>query len=211
MERIRLSVKEIHTAQELAERTLKFSLVRLVIVVEQQLRLDRVHLPLLERHISIHNLAHTVPDRVNVIVAEFQRCTPPVLAKLHLADIAIKAARKGMVNDKDLVRKEFTHSVLQHETQRTEICTPSVRMVISDELHLMGHRKLEIKFLKLVVHQSSQNRVLHAGLGILHGSAHLIGKVPEPLEERHLIMPPVIDKEDIESISFSHIIIFSNP
>jgi hypothetical protein len=113
-----------------------------------------------------------------------------------------------MVNDKDLVREEFTHSVLQYKTQRTEICTPTVRMVISDELHLMGHRKLEIKFLKLVVHQSSQNRVLHPGLGILHGSAHLIGKVTEPLEERHLIMPPVIDKEYIESISFSHIIIF---
>ena len=56
-----------------------------------------------------------------------------------------------------------------------------------------------------MVHQSSQNRVFHPGLGILHGSAHLIGKVTEPLEERHLIMPPVIDKEYIESISFSHI------
>ena len=52
MEGICVSVKEIHTAYELAERPLEFSFFRLVVLLEHLLCRYRIHLLLPERHVG---------------------------------------------------------------------------------------------------------------------------------------------------------------
>ena len=106
-----------------------------------------------------------------------------------------------MVYHQDLVRKQLTHSVLQHEAQGTQIGAPSVRMIVSDELHLVSHRQLEVEFLQFVVHQCREHGIYHSCSVIFDDRADLPGKITEFLEQRQLITPPVIDKENFKFVS----------
>ena len=149
---------------------------------------------------------HALLDGRQIRITQPDRHAPPVLAQFHVTDIAIQTARKRMVNDKHLVRKQFPDCVLQDKAERTQVSTTAIRMIVTDKFHFMGHRQPIIEFLQLMVHKCREHRIFHAGFLIRHSLADLIGKISEPLQERNLITLSGIDQKNIEFISFNHFI-----
>ena len=149
---------------------------------------------------------HALLDGRQIRITQPDRHASPVLAQLHVTDIAIQTARKGMVNDQHLVRKQFPDCVLQDKAERTQISTTAIRMIVTDKFHLMGHRQPIVEFLQLMVHKCREHRIFHPGFLIRHSLADLIGKISEPLQERNLITLSVIDQKNIEFISLNHFI-----
>ena len=196
-----MSVKEIHTAYELAERLLELSFFRLVILLEHLLCRYGIYLLLPERHVGGDDFLHPALDRRQLLLRQYQCPATSVLLFPGLYHLAVKAARKRMVYHQDLVRKQLTYSVLQHEAQGTQVGAPSVRMIVSDELHLVSHRQLEVEFLQFVVHQCREHGIYHSCSVIFYDRADLLGKITEFLEQRQLITPPVIDKENFKFVS----------
>ena len=206
MKGIYLTIKKIHTADKLAQRLLELRLVRLVVFLEQGLGSRSLDLFLDERHVGIHNLMHAFLDGHQIRITQPDRHTSPILTQLHVTDIAIQTARKGMVNDEHLVRKQFPDSILQDETKRAQIGAAPVRMIVTDKFHFMGHRQPIVELLQLMVHKCREHRIFHPGFLIRHSLADLIGKISEPLQERNLITLSVIDQKNIEFISLNHFI-----
>ena len=105
-----------------------------------------------------YQTAHLLPQTQDVFVRDMLR-----------AKLAIQAAGQGVVDFEDLIRKEVAYRPLGQETQGTEISTPAVNMVVTDEFYLMRIENLKIQILELVVHQSRQHGIFFLGPGVGNG------------------------------------------
>ena len=65
-----MSVKEIHTAYELAERLLELSFFRLVILLEHLLCPYGIYLLLPERHVGRDDFLHSALDRRQLLLRQ---------------------------------------------------------------------------------------------------------------------------------------------
>ena len=113
-----------------------------------------------ERSVRSHDLPHPLLHALKFIISYEIDLRATVFQWNLLTDFAIQSARKRVIYRQDLVGIHFTHNFLQDETEGPDICPSAVRVVISDEKHIMRIDYPVVKGLQPVIYERSQYRSL---------------------------------------------------
>ena len=157
VERICLSIKKIHIVMILAQALQKIHFLRLMVAREKLFTLIQAQHLLAERQVTGNDFMHVRLDLFDFIVRRKIHARAAVFHRLKLADLTIEAARKRIIYRQHLVRVHFPDDILKNEAERTDVCTASVRVRITDELHIVRVYDLIVERDELPVHESGQN------------------------------------------------------
>ena len=168
VEGVRQAIQRINVGDKLSETAEQFRLVPLMLVLIDADGIFGRDLGFAERKIRGDDFLHPGFQPVDLLVFQEIDRAVPVFPPDGFLQLAIQAAREGVVNHEDLVRKQFPDGFLQDEAEGTDVAAPAVRMVVADEFNLVRHDHRITKFLEFVVHESGQDRIVRPSLGILH-------------------------------------------
>ena len=158
VECICLSIKKIYIVVEPSYAFQEIHFFCLSVFSEQAAAFFHTQHFLAERKVCCDDFSHPFFNLCNLFVCQEYAARSAVFCRLFLTDVAVEPARKGIIYRKYLSRKHFPHYILQHEAQRADVCASSVRMVISDEAHIVWVYDLVVEGLEFVVDEHCQNR-----------------------------------------------------
>ena len=101
-----------------------------------------------------------------------------------------------MVNDQDLVGIEFPDGILQDEAERTDVGSATVRVVVSDEFHLVEDHRFIRQFFKFVVDEGCDDFEFFPGFGVGHARAVFVADLLKGASYGDPVIFPVVDAED---------------
>ena len=133
-----------------------------------------IHLDLGERKVLCDNLLHLGLDGIDLLIRDEADLAPSVFHPCLLVDLAIQAARQGVVDHQDFFGIKLPDRVLKYEAERAEVAPPSVGMVEPYELHLMEEHGPVIEFLEFIVDKSGDHIQFLARLGVRYAAAPLL-------------------------------------
>ena len=152
----------------------------------------------MERKVRIYQLLHPGLEDLYLIVRDVADIRMAVLHCLGAAYLAVKPARKGIFYGEDFSGVQFPYRILEHEAQGADICPASVRVAVSDELHLVGDHGLELQFLQLVVHKCGKHGQLCPGLLVEYRAAYLLRQFRQGSPETDIMVLPVVFTEYLQ-------------
>ena len=222
-----LIADEIYAECISSERFHKPCLDRLSVFFEDTYRFFGCQFPFLQRQVFLDDFLHSCPDGGQILHIERMDDRSsvfsgrlgfgcPVRSLFPFMDLAVQAARKGIVDDKGLVGVEVPHGFLQDEAKGADIGTPSVGMVVAYEFHLMRHHHPEVEFFQLMVDKGGEYR--HGSFAVAcrhafpvslvirigkHG-AHFFGEFGQGCPFCHIIVVAVVDAADSD-LAFFHV------
>ena len=196
VKRVRAAVKVVDTAGKSPQTYLQFRLGRLVVGLENPLRFRGKQFLFDEREILPDDFPHLVPDRFQFFVRGKINHATSVLHFHRLPDFTVETAGQGMVNDQDLVGIEFPDGILQDEAERTDVGSATVRVVVSDEFHLVENHRFIRQFLKFVVDEGCDDFEFFPGFGVGHARAVLVADFLKGTSYGDPVIFPVVDAED---------------
>ena len=158
IECISLSIKEIHIIMTLAENLQQVDFFSLTIACKNLFTLLDAHHLLGERKVARHDFMHARLDLLEFVISREIHAWTAVFHRLKLTDLAVETARKRIIYRQNLFRIHFPDHILKHEAEGTDVCTASVRMFISDELHIVRIYDLIVERNEFPVHEGGQNR-----------------------------------------------------
>ena len=169
MERVLATVKLVQVAGVLAKAFKKLCLIRLA--------LSHIHIAyilcqspfLAEGQFSIHKLMHTLFKGCNLLFRQGHR-----LAMRAVQKLAVHAAGQGVIHNQSSGREKVPDRLLQQEGQATHVAATAVGIEIPQKLDTMGIVHPEGELLKLMVHISSQDRILFMRFWVLYLRAKLL-------------------------------------
>ena len=158
IECICMTIKEIHIVMVAAEGLQEIDLFGLMVRAEKLFALIDAHHGLAILNISLDHLTHLRLDLFEFFICHEIYMRTAVLHRSQFTDLAVETARKRIIYRQHLVRIHLTDHILKHEAEGADVCAASVRMVISDEFHIVRIYDLIVERDELPVHKGRQHR-----------------------------------------------------
>ena len=171
----------------LAENLQQVDFFSLMIACKKLFTLLDAHHLLGERNITRHDFMHACLDLFKLIVCREIHARTAVFHRLKLTDLAVETAWKRVIYRQNLFRVHFPDHILKHEAEGTDVCTASVRMFISYELHIVRIDDLIVERDELPVHEGGQNRHPAAAFRI-NRRADAVGKLLQGRSQGHMFI-----------------------
>ena len=121
-----------------------------------------------EGQVGVDDRLHPVFQLLDLLVLEVVEGMVPLDDLFGFLEFAVQAARKGVVDDEDLVREEVADGFLEDEAEGTDVAAASLGVAVADEFDFMGDDHPVAQFLELVVDEGGQYRAGRTGLGVTH-------------------------------------------
>ena len=144
------------------------------------------------RVVGVDDFFHPVFQLLDLLVLEVVEGMVPLDDLFGFLEFAVQTARKGVVDDEDLVREEVADGFLEDEAEGTDVAAASLGVAVADEFDFMGDDHPVAQFLELVVDEGGQYRAGRAGLGVTHLRAPFLRNLLEGRAEFGLVAFAVV-------------------